>query len=374
MKIGILSMQRIPNMGSVIQAYGLKKILNSMGHEIYFIDIEPNHDEDLLMKDSRMIFHESGEKNGIIKKQLSRIDCYFFYKLLHKFEYKKQLKKYDNFREKYLDINNVYNGMLDYCIIGSDEVFNAAQDAPWGYTSQLFGNVKQANRIITYAASCGATREENLPSLVKNSISYALNKLSSISVRDNNTANFVSKLLPGKEIDYNLDPAFISDFTDEINNANVSWLPDHYCLVYAYKDRIHNKIEMSTIKNFCKRKKLTLITIQAPQKWIRKYRSMSPFEALNVFEKADFVITDTFHGTIFSSKYSKKFMTIVRDSNREKLSDLIERIGIQAHRAECITDDILEKHYLIENDFDKIESIRQTEFEKTKEYFLRNLV
>ena len=38
MKIGILSMQRVPNNGSFLQAYGLKRILENLGHDVVFID------------------------------------------------------------------------------------------------------------------------------------------------------------------------------------------------------------------------------------------------------------------------------------------------------------------------------------------------
>ena len=43
MKVGILSMQRIVNYGSFMQSYALKKIIESMGHQVEFVDykVEP---------------------------------------------------------------------------------------------------------------------------------------------------------------------------------------------------------------------------------------------------------------------------------------------------------------------------------------------
>ena len=38
MKVGIISMQRVCNNGSFLQAYGLKKLIESLGHEVVFID------------------------------------------------------------------------------------------------------------------------------------------------------------------------------------------------------------------------------------------------------------------------------------------------------------------------------------------------
>ena len=44
MKVGIMSMQRVRNMGSFLQAYGLKKIIESLGHEVTFVDYRMNSD------------------------------------------------------------------------------------------------------------------------------------------------------------------------------------------------------------------------------------------------------------------------------------------------------------------------------------------
>ena len=58
----------------------------------------------------------------------------------------------------------------------------------------------------------------------------------------------------------------------------------------------------------------------------------SPLEVLAYIKHADYVITDTFHGTVFSIKYQKKFGTIIRDSNRQKLGDLMEKFGVMERR------------------------------------------
>ena len=43
------------------------------------------------------------------------------------------------------------------------------------------------------------------------------------------------------------------------------------------------------------------------------------------------VITDTFHGTIFSEKYNGRYAVLLRESNTNKLSDLVERLGLHDH-------------------------------------------
>ena len=104
---------------------------------------------------------------------------------------------------------------------------------------------------------------------------------------------------------------------------------DSFCIVYSYYNRIHKKEEIDRIKSFCKKNKLEIVTVGAPQMWVKNHLVLTPFELLKVFKKASFVITDTFHGTIFSVRYSNKFAVLLRDSNKNKLFDLVCRLGIK---------------------------------------------
>ena len=46
-------------------------------------------------------------------------------------------------------------------------------------------------------------------------------------------------------------------------------------------------------------------------------------------KNADYVVSETFHGTVFSIKYQKNFAVVVRDSNYNKLHDLLARFGLE---------------------------------------------
>ena len=50
MIVGILSMQRVINYGSFLQAYALKRKLENLGNEVRFIDIESNKKSDISKK------------------------------------------------------------------------------------------------------------------------------------------------------------------------------------------------------------------------------------------------------------------------------------------------------------------------------------
>ena len=159
----------------------------------------------------------------------------------------------------------------------------------------------------------------------------------------------------------------MGDFEEEIKQVELPpKLPQKYCIVYSYYNRIHKKEEIEAIRNFCKEKGLEIVAIGAPQKWIKKYIVMDPFQVLAAFQNAEFVITDTFHGTIFASKYNGRFATIVRESNRNKLTDLIYRIGVQDHMVSDISE--LDIAWKAQDSKQKVNNICKIERDRTLKY------
>lgn len=365
MKICILSMQRVPNFGSVLQSYALKKILTNMGHEVKFLDIEYREEDDNLMKGHRLDYSSECAKGGVLAK-IKKIDRYAFNRIRIKKKSNQQDLVFDEFLKEELGVAKKEE-KFDWCIIGSDEVFNCANDAPWGFTTQLFGNVIQAENVATYAASCGATTVDILPELVCKEIKKAFDNILYFSVRDENTEKFV-KALTNKKVEKHLDPVIIGNFDNEMdkNKDIIKNLPQRYCIVYSYYNRINDKKEISVIKEFCKKNSMEIITIGAPQMWISKHMVLTPFETLVAFEKADFVVTDTFHGTIFSAKYAKKFITKSRPSNVNKMSALVKNLHIEDHYAEDFSE--IENIYKIEKNQKEIEDIISREKAKSLAY------
>ena len=62
------------------------------------------------------------------------------------------LQKMEQFRVDELNItsdgSHTEYGKYDVCVIGADEVFNCMQDSPWRFTTQLYGNVPEAKKVI----------------------------------------------------------------------------------------------------------------------------------------------------------------------------------------------------------------------------------
>lgn len=359
MKVCILSMQKVDNMGSLLQSYALKKIIESIDCEVEFLEIHKIEEDYALLGDVREVYHES-ERTGFVGK-LKKLDKYLLNRMKIKHSSYQQRELFNIFRNSQLGIER-QRGRYDLCVIGSDEVFNCLNSGAWGFTSQLFGNVPEANRVITYAASCGATKYDNLTIPIRCKIAESLKKMVSISVRDKNTYEFIQNL-SSQEIETHLDPALIYDFQKEVDAVSVGF-SKKYCIIYSYYNRIHDKHEVDAIVKFCIGNNLTPIALGAPQYWIKEYIPCSPFECLKYFQNAEFVITDTFHGTIFAAKYSKAYGVLTRPSNYNKLSDLVNRLRIQNHLMDSI-DEIDSKYLMPKTD---ISEIIQVERERTLDY------
>ena len=372
MKICILSMQKVPNFGSLLQSYSLKKILESLGHEVAFIDIEKRDEDNKLIAGYTNNFVDEREKSFRIWGKLNRVDRYVINRIKIKVKNTIQEKNFEKFRKEILDIKESNNKkQYDLCVIGSDEVFNCLANTPWGFTTQLFGNVTQAKKVITYAASCGATKYDSVPPIARDRIKEAFLNIEAFSVRDMNTFKFVNQLT-AKSVEMHFDPVMIGNFDEELNKCILSKkLPEHYCIVYSYYNRIHKKREIEAIRSFCKKKQLKIVSIGAPQMWISTHLILNPFEVLLAFKRADFIVTDTFHGTIFSAKYAKKFGIIIRDSNRNKLFDLLQKLDKTEHIIHNMCD--ISNIYNINNNIKKVQAFADIERTRTIKYLKKKV-
>lgn len=144
-------------------------------------------------------------------------------------------KKVEYFTKHNLNTSSTNNDkQYDIVIVGSDEVFKS-QDS---INLQLYGNIRQAKKKITYAASCGSAVIVGIPTETLPIIKRAMSNFSSMSVRDLGTEKYISALYDGK-IYRNLDPVLVGTLYKRKHKP----VPlKKYMIVYAYGTRIR-KIE-----------------------------------------------------------------------------------------------------------------------------------
>lgn len=366
MKIGILSMQKVINYGSFLQGYGLRKLIKSVypEEEINFIDIIPGRKLDIndISKSQKIRNIITVGKQGL-----------FFEKIEDKIFMKKLGNQFETKFFPLLDLDSENNSKrYSTVVIGSDEVFHCCQNAVWGFSAQLLGDVKNTDNVFSYAASFGATTYDDiLKAGILDEVKNALSNLSSISVRDENSKKITYKIL-NKEPEIHLDPVLISDFDDEIKATEDFIANEKFMVVYSYAGRINNNREIENIKNFAKKNNLKIYTVFCRYKWADKtIIPLTPFQLLKIFQQAEYVVSDTFHGSIFSIISHKRFCTLVRDSNKEKITSLLERFDLLSHAV--FDSDDLENKITQDIDYFVVDNIRDTERNRSLEYLKKNL-
>lgn len=374
MKIGIMSMQRIENYGSFLQAYSLRQILEELGHEVVFVDyvIEPCIVQDPI----QVIPHHS------IPYRIARKAYYIAKGIIGQLDGEKaaeqkidsmrlRIKYPEYLRELGITEQRTENIPLDVLVVGSDEVFNCLQTNPAvGYSKQLFGEYPQANKIVSYAASAGFTTVEGLEKYgIRDEVSDMLKEnFDCISVRDDNTFNLV-KTLTGITPDMHLDPVLVGDFSAQIIEKHDL---DKYIAVYSYEERMSERTdEAEAIQRFAHERGLKTVSIGNFQKWTDLKIEASPFELLGYIKNADYVVTDTFHGTIFSIILKKQFATIIRESNKQKLSALLKRFSLENRQLRELSE--LEGILVNPIDFSRADFVRRLEKRKTVDYLFKSI-
>ena len=354
-KVGILSMQKVMNYGSFLQAFALKTTIEQLGHKCEFIDIEQGK-----------IFPElKRSMSFLINKAIER---YFKYDVLTRIRYTK-LFQY-RFTQEFFgllgtDVHTISH--FDTVVIGSDEVFNFAQRVPWGYTTQLYGNIKNADRVISYAGSFGHTSMEDIQRFgVTDEISNALKSMDAVSVRDDNSYDIIKALIgikPAKHI----DPVLMFDY----DKYAVPCSERDYIVIYTYPNRIKEKREIDAIRSFAHKHNKKIISIGFYFPWADKTVIPTPFEVLGYIKCADYIITDTFHGTVMSIKMNRPFATLIRSSNKQKLTSLLSQFNIADRSVGCMSQ--LEATLLRHIDYEKVNAMLAQEKNKSIKYLEDNI-
>jgi len=302
MKIGILTFHDGINHGAYLQAFSLQKKLLAMGYNSEIINYKSL--EHTLKEYKVFLFKRD------IKILLSNINK------IRKF--KKAHKKLNMTKRIYsMKANKLKK--FDIVFLGSDEIWNYMNKLI-GLDLTYFGKNIDSNILASYAPSFG---EVNTNSELPREIKELINKLDFVSVRDNNSRQIVENNL-NKETQVVLDPTFLVDYNEELLNS-----VDYKNYILLYLTGMSEK-EVFRLKKVAKKLNKKLISIGYFYKASDiNIVNLSPFEWMNFFKKADYIITSSYHGTIFSIKNQKEFCSIVTKEKSNKITHLLKMLKIE---------------------------------------------
>ena len=124
-----------------------------------------------------------------------------------------------------------------------------------------------------------------------------LSEFDKISVRDENTSNFINDLI-GVKPEFVLDPTLIhTPKILEDESFIKPRLERNYCLVYG---TVFSKSQQDLIHDFCKKRDLEIISVGYFNKWIKKnHLELNPTNFIDYVKNSSFIITSMFHGVMF---------------------------------------------------------------------------
>lgn len=324
MKVGILTHYDVNNQGAQLQMYALYKELEKIGHEPIILTYIKNYDFDVSKK---LTYQPSIKsiptyfKEYVLKRGIAST--------VHNY---KKLSKNKMFRKRYFTFDNYATSDIDLAVVGSDEVFSV----PMGVNMMMFGHCVNTKNVISYAPSFGQTDVELLEKYhAKNLVKSGLENFVDLSARDNNTKEVIENLT-GIQAKMVCDPVLLYDFSQTKVEFKVP--SKKYLVVYAYDYNMTDIEEVNAIKQFAKQHGLITVSPGTYHKWCDKNIACNALEWIEIFRNAEFVVTDTFHGTIVSSICNTPMAVMVRKSlNSNKLIDLLSKLQIQNRKLQKIT-------------------------------------
>lgn len=318
MKVSILTWYKALNHGAILQAYASQEYIRSLGVDTEILDYKRE------VQDSRRAIDIL---NGKFKKVISGD---FKYRNRYYSMDSEKRAVFDAFISKEVYVQNNWNN-LDCVMIGSDMVFNLLQ----GYSPYMFGNDINSKYLFSYAACSGGTTIDIAKRMgLETELEQGLRRFSGLSSRDQTTTKFLTDITGRTDVKEHVDPVLLYGFEKEKDSWDSGkWeLHKPYILVYSYSSNMNERKEVQTIVAFAKRNDYDIISCGYYHPWCDISVNADPKEFLEMVLHAQAIITDTFHGTVFSLICQKPFCSVIR-GNGYKVEYLLSQCRLDTQIA-----------------------------------------
>lgn len=221
--------------------------------------------------------------------------------------------KHYNISKCYKDLNELtdLNNKCNTFIVGSDQLFLPYLKVEHAYLEF----VDLSKNKIAFGTSFGEDKYDKPLQEIKRD-NYLLNRFNHIALREKteNLCNNIFDLPNAVEI---IDPTLIlpqENYNYLCNNVSLEETKEPYILTYNLD--INNE-KIDTIKYIAKKLNLKIINIQNLDSRQRKELGLkhikiyTPEEFLYLYKNSTFVITDSYHGTLFAIKFNKPFVSFI---------------------------------------------------------------
>lgn len=333
-KVVIITMHKVVNFGSALQAWALQETIRKIGHESFLIDyLYPNK-----------YYYDNVPKSNVVRESLFQRLKYksIIVSIKKKYLYKTVSQKnlFKEFWNKHFLLTNSYDSIealkndppsADVYMTGSDQVWNPK--TMYGDPAFFLDFGSDAVPRISYAASFGTNI---IPDEYKDSYVYFLSKYKRLGIREKSGVDVVNCLI-NKNSTLVCDPTLLltkNDYSVLAKDSTLTITRPYllaYILDYAYNpfpvietiiQKISKKLGLHVVYLLCGNVhgfKMGSTTISAA----------GPNEFIHLFRNASFVVTSSFHGTVFSLLHEKDFYSVVSSQKSDsRIASLLSSLGI----------------------------------------------
>ena len=347
MKIGVITIEQVGNYGAELQCYATQKVLQNIGCDAEIIDY--CYYKDYRYKDSKMsepfvpmtirerIFYVV--KYRIVNRFVDNVLAFFNSSIA------RRNKRFSAFHaentkmsKRYMSMPELYEASMDYDVFvtGSDQVWNPSAHS--SIEPYFLTFAPENAKKISFAASFGVS---DIDSNLRERYKDYLSRYDFISVREQNACNIVKQLVD-KDVECVLDPTLLLTKDEWMKVAKqYDNIPERYVLVYTL---FESPAIFNLAKRIAREKGISVLRIAKRAYFvsridgIRNISDAGPAEFISLIAGADYVVTDSFHGTAFSVNLGIPFSVVVssKKKNNSRMVSLLDVVGLGKH---LITDD-----------------------------------
>lgn len=329
-KVGIVSYNiycNFTNYGSALQTWALSKVVNRIGRNVFesvLIDYCPDilADKDPLNPMKNM-WDADEESRRMCELSLPAI--------------RENFKKFDRFyherfnrtKAKYTsaNFNDVIDEGIDAFVCGSDTIFCIDEFA--GFDDGYYANYlcMKNSYTISYAASFG---DSHFTDDDYSTLNDRLRNFKALGIRESGMIDYIRQHFNG-EVQRTLDPTLLltsKDYEELLIPTNSITKNEEYILLYSrrynpemekYADEISKKLDAKVIE-------ISLRAVNADKHTMFYQAGVGEF--LSLVRNAKFVVTNSYHGIIFSIQYRRPFVAFSREQGDTKIKELLNICGL----------------------------------------------
>lgn len=344
MKIGIITFHFASNYGAVLQCYALQEYLTRRGHNVEVINYRPSYHMVRYAgwKNPFLVARENWKRNKNERK-IKRIYIYirgFVRGIILSLKQTDGVKYrlFYDFTKKYLNQTQTYRTVKqlrrnppedEVYVVGSDQLWNP-DFTDFRFDKAYFLDFgTPTTKRLSYAVSMKEEyTEEEMAQLL-----FLSKKLNSISIRENNK-DFEKNI--NRMVNICIDPTLLLNSEDYSSLEAERLIQEPYVFVYGLENsedlnhatRIISKVRGLKVVNGSPHRTKILCECECVYNY-------GPKEFLSYIKYADYVITNSFHGTAFSILYHKSFVVIPHTKRGRRMTELLSKLNLSARIWKC---------------------------------------